>query len=107
MESGSDFTEIQNRFPNTKVHCLQSLWQQTTETKSITTRNPEQLRLLKKLKEEIGNLQSHHDKILCQFENGIVDGFTEQSLVFGLVCTPLFLDVHWVILDPFHLDSEF
>ena len=46
-------------------------------------KSPEQLKLLKKLKDEIGNLQSYHDKILHHFENGIVDGFTEEFLVLG------------------------
>jgi hypothetical protein len=40
VESGSDFTEIQNRLPNTELHCLQSLRQQKSDTKSITAKKP-------------------------------------------------------------------
>ena len=86
VESGSDFTEIQNRLPNTEFKCLLSFQQQKRDTKSIIIITPEQLRLLKKLKDEIGSLQSHHGKIQTHFENGIVDGFTEEFLVLGMVC---------------------
>ena len=42
-----------------------------------------------KLKGEASKLQTHHDKIGKQFEDGLVDGFTDELLVWKIAMSEI------------------